>query len=116
MTEQKTSFACKECGLEFAVLYDLRVHADTHSSSEKPPITKPDSMQSQTPRTVSPLKQWFPTAALGILFALAVAQTIEIYRLRGVVFAQGQETQNTESQGSNLPPSLQNLPNMVGGC
>lgn len=115
MTEQKTTFACKDCGQEFTILSDLRAHADAHPSSIAQNQTQ-GAFQPLPARGASSLKQWFPTALLGILFVLVVAQTIEVYRLRAMVTSEGPTTLNNGQQNSNLPPGLQNLPNMVGGC
>lgn len=115
MTEQKTTFACKECGQEFPVLSELRVHADAHPSSITQNQTQ-GAFQPLQSRGASSLKQWFPTALLGILFALVVAQTMEVYRLRAMVTSEGPAALGNGQAETNLPPGLQNLPNMVGGC
>lgn len=115
MTEQKTTFACKDCGQEFTALSDLRAHADAHPSS----ITQSQTQAAFQPlpaRGASSLKQWFPTALLGILFVLVVAQTIEVYRLRAMVASDGPAALGNVQAETNLPQGLQNLPNMVGGC
>ncbi|MFH1752232.1 MAG: hypothetical protein ABH821_04825 [archaeon] len=72
------------------------------------------------------------TVILGVLFVLAVFQSVQAFSLQNTALSLQQEIIQLESGGAvtgtnlaantggnesqGLPPGLQNLPDMVGGC
>ncbi len=111
MTNKKiASFACKKCGQEFALLSEVRAHnAIAHTAEANPAL-------SHTAPRASAFQKWFPAAVLGVLTLLAIAQTIEVAKLRAMIAPGAVINPDNGASTTNLPSSLQNLPNMVGGC
>ena len=108
MTNKKTaSFACKECGQEFTLLSEMRAHSAIAHAAEAN-----QTLHHTAPR-VSAFKKWFPTAVLGVLTLLAIAQTIEVAKLRAMIAPGTIINPDNGASTTNLPSSLQNLPNMV---
>ncbi|HCA67582.1 MAG: hypothetical protein A2249_02165 [Candidatus Jacksonbacteria bacterium RIFOXYA2_FULL_44_7] len=60
--------------------------------------------------------QNLPGMVVGVLTLLAIAQTIEVAKLRAMIAPGAVINPNNGASTTNLPSNLQNLPNMVGGC
>lgn len=99
LMETNTSFSCKFCGEQFQQLTDVKAHEQACSLSHSAPIA-----------TVTPEKKSFTlTALLAILIIVVAAQTIQAQIVLRSLGA-------PKAASSALPASIQNLPDMVGGC
>ncbi len=111
---EKRSFMCKKCDKGFSTFVELKDHEKTHDL---------DDLKKEVLGNVSGKKerkmQWdsvFVTAILIILVSVASVQAYESRIILEKVKSGDFKSTGGNSAGAPLPSSIENLPNMVGGC
>jgi hypothetical protein len=106
--KQTTQFSCKECGESFAALANLKTHETSHAEQ----TAHHDEMYKKTSGN-----SFAVSAILAILTLITIAQTVQAQLVISKLSSDKYSDAPAQNQTNTpLPSSLQNLPNMVGGC
>jgi len=111
---EKKSFMCQECGQGFSDLAVLRGHEKTHDFNDfKKEVLDNVSVEKKKK------KQWdsiFVTIILVILVSVSVVQAYESRNILKKVQSGKFKSTGGSGTAAPLPASIQDLPDMVGGC
>jgi len=124
MTQENNNaaiFRCSECGKEFSYLSELKNHQSEHAPEN---FYQTDASGSANSASSAGEKKWgnkMVTGFLVVLTIITLAQTAQSLIILNsldadpVVAAEPRSTTSTKNNAP-LPSSIDNLPNMVGGC
>ena len=108
------SFMCKKCDKGFSNLVDLKTHEKNHDFDDlKKEVV--DNVNKKKERKL----QWDSIFITAVLIILVSVSTVQAYESR-IILEKIKSGDFKAVGGSNtatpLPSSIENLPNMVGGC
>lgn len=112
--------ACKYCGMRHSTIEELKLHMASHEGRDEKVIEDKMKIEkevfgiAETPKTSSKI-QWGSitvTFALVVLVSISILQAYESYNVMNKI----QSGNFANASSSGLPSSVENLPNMVGGC
>jgi len=111
---ENNSFMCKKCDRGFSSLSELKIHEKNHAF---------DDLKKEVLENISIKKekkiQWdsiFVTIVLIILVFVASVQTYESRIILEKIKSGDFKATGGSNSETSLPSSIENLPNMVGGC
>lgn len=119
--KEKTIFNCEKCNKGFDNLEDLSIHKKSHTKS----MSKDNSLEKLKNEIINEVGaknkknklQWGSAAVTMVLILLtlfSIAQTVQSATILNKI--ESGDIKSNNSSGIPLPSSLENLPNMVGGC
>ncbi len=123
--EKNTIFTCEKCDKEFKTLTNLETHQKLHEGTVSSKQTDLERLKDEVLREIQPNKnqagiRWGSIVVTGVLVILtfvSIGQTVQSASIMSKINDGAINTSNSgNSSNSPLPSSLQNLPDMVGGC
>ncbi|MDF1498643.1 MAG: C2H2-type zinc finger protein [Patescibacteria group bacterium] len=111
---ENNSFMCRKCDRGFSNLSELKIHEKNHAF---------DDLKNEVLENINIKKekkiQWdsfFVTIILIILVSVASVQAYESRIIFEKIKSGDFKATSGSNNGTSLPSSIENLPNMVGGC
>jgi hypothetical protein len=112
----KATFACEKCDKKYGNLEQLKKHKEIHKddSLEKLKDEILDEVKKKNKKRLS-WDSGLVTAILVVLTIVSIMQTAQSANILSKINSGDFKSSGTSSSTA-LPSSLENLPNMVGGC
>lgn len=119
--EEKSLFNCDKCDKKFDNLESLKIHKESHVNSSAPSANELEEMKKDILEKVNAGKRrlyWGSAIVTGILIVLSLVSIAQAVQSATVLekVKSGAVKPSGGTGNTTLPSSLENLPNMVGGC